>query len=77
MGSFGNFLIEGMGRRSTNEEGSTPFSIIGFGFVVTGSLGSGLAGLIKSAVLREREYLADASAVQFTRNPLVMADAII
>ena len=81
--SFGNFLIEGMGRRSTNEEGSThlecninyfqkrllhaltrlefiTFSIIGFGFVVTGSLGSGLAGLIKSAVLREREYLADA-----------------
>ena len=74
--SFGNFLIEGMGRRSTNEEGSTPFSIIGFGFVVTGSLGSGLAGLIKSAVLREREYLADASAVQFTRNSLGLAGAL-
>jgi len=32
--------------------------------------------LIKSAVSRQREFLADASAVQFTRNPLGLAGAL-
>jgi hypothetical protein len=32
--------------------------------------------LIKSAVSRQREYLGDASAVQFTRNPFGLADAL-
>ena len=36
-----------------------------------------LAGrLIQSAVSREREFLADASAVQFTRNPDGLAGAL-
>lgn len=34
-----------------------------------GVIGSLFGGLIKAAVSRQREYLADASAVQFTRNP--------
>jgi hypothetical protein len=34
-----------------------------------GWFGSFIGGLIKAAVCRQREYLADASAVQFTRNP--------
>ena len=32
--------------------------------------------LIRAAVCRQREYLADASAVQFTRNPAGIADAL-
>jgi len=32
--------------------------------------------MIKAAVSRQREFLADASAVQFTRNPLGIAGAL-
>lgn len=44
--------------------------------IVLGSLGSFLGGLVKAAVSRQREYLADASAVQFTRNPGGIAGAL-
>ena len=42
---------------------------ISIALIVLGSIGSLFGGLIKAAVSRQREYLADASAVQFTRNP--------
>ncbi|MGL4512299.1 MAG: M48 family metalloprotease [Lacipirellulaceae bacterium] len=42
---------------------------IGAALIVIGSIGSLVGGLLKAAVSRQREYLADASAVQFTRNP--------
>ena len=41
-----------------------------------GAIGVFFARLIQSAVSREREYLADASAVQFTRNPEGLANAL-
>ncbi|MDR1888323.1 MAG: M48 family metallopeptidase [Zoogloeaceae bacterium] len=43
---------------------------------IIGSIGLFFGRLIQSAVSREREYLADASAVQFTRNPDGLADAL-
>ncbi len=56
---------------------------IALGMILTGVvvllIGSGgilFAKLIQAAVSREREYLADASAVQFTRNPLGLASAL-
>ena len=44
--------------------------------ILIGSIGSLIGGLIKAAVSRQREYLADASAVQFTRNPGGIAGAL-
>ena len=41
-----------------------------------GYIGTFFGNLIKSAVSRQREYLADASAVQFTRNPDSIAGAL-
>lgn len=41
-----------------------------------GYVGVFFASLIQSAVSRQREFLADASAVQFTRNPSGFADAL-
>ena len=41
-----------------------------------GSIGVLFARLIQSSVSRQREFLADASAVQFTRNPLGLAGAL-
>ncbi|MFZ5806738.1 MAG: M48 family metallopeptidase [Verrucomicrobiota bacterium] len=43
--------------------------LIGMALAVIGYIGVFFAKLIKSAVSRQREFLADASAVQFTRNP--------
>lgn len=49
---------------------------IAVALIVIGSIGSLIGGLIKAAVSRQREYLADASAVQFTRNPQGIAGAL-
>ena len=43
--------------------------VLGVGLLVIGYGGTFFGNLIKSAVSRQREFLADASAVQFTRNP--------
>ncbi len=49
-----------------------------FGLALIGLGGSGLffGRLMQSAISRQREYLADASAVQFTRNPQGIASAL-
>ena len=46
------------------------------GLMVIGFAGTFFGALIKAAVSRQREYLADASAVQFTRNPNGIAGAL-
>lgn len=50
--------------------------LLGLGLLLIGALGVFFAQLIKAAVSRQREYLADASAVQFTRNPNGIAGAL-
>ena len=46
-----------------------PFLLAGYPLIAAGSIGLPFVRLIKSAICREREWLADAAAVQFTRNP--------
>jgi hypothetical protein len=48
----------------------------GLALLVLGSIGYFLGRLIQAATSREREHLADASAVQFTRNPEGLAGAL-
>lgn len=50
--------------------------ILALGFVVLGLVGVILSKIIQSAVSRQREFLADASAVQFTRNPNGISSAL-
>ena len=50
--------------------------MLAIGLMVIGFAGTFFGGLIKAAVSRQREYLADASAVQFTRNPNGIAGAL-
>lgn len=45
------------------------FLLLGLGFLLLGWIGQVLGHILAAAISREREYLADASAVQFTRNP--------
>jgi Zn-dependent protease with chaperone function len=50
--------------------------IVGVLVWLIGSVGTLFARLMQAAISRQREFLADASAVQFTRNPSGIADAL-
>jgi len=51
-------------------------AVFGFVLAVVGFPGALAAGAIKAAISREREFLADAASVQFTRNPDAIAGAL-
>jgi Zn-dependent protease with chaperone function len=55
-------------RYSSNRK-SGGIAIFAIVFFVIGGIGYFFAAVIKAAISRQREFLADASAVQFTRNP--------
>ncbi len=64
-------------RRSKNEGGlRAAFLLIGLALIIIGYIGVFFGQLIKAAVSRQREFLADASAVQFTRYPAGIAGAL-
>lgn len=50
--------------------------VVGLGLAVLGGIGMFFARIIKAGVSRQREYLADASAVQFTRQTQGIANAL-
>ncbi len=52
------------------------FALLGLGITAIGGIGFLFGRLIKGAVSRQREFLADASAVQFTRNPYGISEAL-
>ena len=56
-------------RSDDDRKGGNPLPLLGLLLYVIGYIGVFFGHLIKSAVSRQREYLADASAVQFTRLP--------
>ncbi len=74
----GYYVLRGSayGRRSSNDKGGGAIILIALALIVVGSIGLFFARLIKASVSRQREYLADASAVQFTRNPNGIAGAL-
>ena len=61
----------GGGRRSSNDRGGggPQMVIVLFAFLFVSVLAPLAAGLLKAAVSRSREELADATAVELTRNP--------
>ncbi len=63
-------------RGGSKNNAQIPLFAIGAGLWLIGSIGVFFAKLIKAAVSRQREFLADASAVQFTRNPDGIAGAL-
>ncbi len=80
---FGILVIAIIGRRllmtarfARDSRGAAPVLMIGLAVVVIGYVGLFFGRWIKAAVSRQREYLADASAVQFTRHPDGVAGAL-
>ncbi|MER1941860.1 M48 family metallopeptidase [Castellaniella sp. FW104-16D08] len=79
LGIIGYYLLysTSYSRRSrSSEKGAGGIQALAIGLMVIGFAGTFFGGLIKAAVSRQREYLADASAVQFTRNPDGIAGAL-
>ncbi len=62
--------------RSSKRDGLSPIQAAGIALLVGGGIGWIFGQLIKSAVSRQREFLADAAAVQFTRNPEGLTNAL-
>lgn len=73
LGLIGYFVL-----RSTrgNSKNAGPIIGLGIGLIVIGYAGTFFGNLIKASVSRQREFLADASAVQFTRNKDGIAGAL-
>lgn len=78
---FGILCLAIVGRillqaRSGNSRDRNALPLIGLALLVIGYVGVFFGRLIQAAVSRQREFLADASAVQFTRNPLGITSAL-
>jgi Zn-dependent protease with chaperone function len=81
LSTLGHVLLRSMGRsRGGRGRGGGAVALIGLlglGLFAIGFIGVFFARLIKAAVSRQREFLADASAVQYTRNPLGIGGALL
>ncbi len=84
LGLLGRGLLQSLRHvrpaRSRNEKNSgglvAGLMLLGLALLVIGYVGWFFGRLIQAAVSRQREYLADAAAVQFTRNPGGIAGAL-
>jgi Zn-dependent protease with chaperone function len=77
LAQLGYILIRiGLNSGSGRKNNALPLAIAGLVVVLVGLGGVFFARVIQASVSRQREYLADASAVQFTRNPLGLASAL-
>ncbi len=80
LGLIGRMIVRGgyhtaAVARSRNR-GTPVVMVIGLGLAVLGGVGVLVARILKAGVSRQREYLADASAVQFTRQSRGIAGAL-
>jgi Zn-dependent protease with chaperone function len=63
--------------REKNNGGVVPVALAaGLALMIIGYVGYFFGRIIQAAVSRQREFLADASAVQFTRNPIGLTGAL-
>ncbi|MCE8003685.1 M48 family metallopeptidase [Billgrantia ethanolica] len=81
IGLVGRMLLRGtatrrMVRGSRQNNAQVVLLGAGLALMLVGFIGTLCGNLIKAAVSRQREFLADASAVQYTRNPAGLADAL-
>lgn len=82
IGQIGAFLFQiSLGstryaRSSRDSRSKAPMVLIGLALLIIGYVGVFFGRLIQAAVSRQRESLADASSVQFTRNPEGIGSAL-
>lgn len=74
IGLIGYYILRSV--RGGSNKNAGPIVGLGLGLLVIGYAGTFFGNLIKASVSRQREFLADASAVQFTRNKNSIAGAL-
>jgi Zn-dependent protease with chaperone function len=70
---IGRILLQGTTGGDRKKGG---LALFGLALLAIGGIGVFFGRLIKAAISRQREFLADASAAQFTRNPAGLAGAL-
>jgi len=77
LGYVGYFLLRsaprGGGRKNN---GAAGIAMFGLALAAIGAIGTFFGRLMQAAISRQREFLADATAVQYTRNPAGIAGAL-
>ena len=63
-------------RGGNSRERNNVLPLLGIVLMVLGAAGAFFGRLIQAAISRQREFLADASSVQFTRNPAGLSGAL-
>ncbi|GAB3275231.1 M48 family metallopeptidase [Parahaliea aestuarii] len=81
VGDVGHMLLRSSNRVRTGlgarrGEGGAALPVLGLALLVLGWIGGLAAGFIKAAISRQKEFLADACAVQYTRHPEGIGDAL-
>jgi Zn-dependent protease with chaperone function len=81
VGDVGHILLRSTNRartglRARDNNVGPMLPLLGLVLWLLGLVGAATAGFIKAAISRQKEYLADASAVQYTRNPDGIGDAL-
>ena len=79
IGQIGYWTLRAAGEVCDSREGAKvaiPLALVGGTILIIGSVGVLFGQIIQSAVCRQREFLADASALQFTRNASGLVDAL-
>ena len=76
IGSIGGFIMRGAFEGADDIRAALFLFFVGLIVFTIGYTGLFFARLIKASVSRQREFLADASSVQFTRNPDGIAGAL-
>lgn len=79
IGLMGRMLLRGLrysGSGSRRGKGVPIVLLLGIGLSILGAIGVFFARVIKAGLSRQREYLADASSVQFTRQSSGLANAL-
>jgi hypothetical protein len=80
IGSIGMGLVRAVSRgrsSSRKNNGGAPLIVFGLALAAIGYIGVFFGRLIKSTISRKREFLADASSVQYTRNPAGLLGAFV
>ncbi len=73
----GGWRVGGGGRRSGGKGGGNPLALVVLAlWLVTLIVAPIVSRVLAMAVSRKREFLADATGAQFTRNPLALASAL-
>ena len=81
IGLIGRGMLQTLSQGRVRSSGKKDNSIlvllgIGLALLIVGYVGYFFGRLIQAAVSRQREFLADASSVQFTRNPTAITGAL-